>query len=158
MKVLDTIDFFGHHLIKATHKTTLEVTKEEGLSPRGDCIIGVRANKSCWDLDSRLKMLMANEIPVRNTIQVNDLSFNINAMGNPSLMLTDKRDVVIRKSDYICPRTLAIRSNKAAIDMPRLMILMLKRNDAKGIMSISVDQNLKPSSPIKGTNMQPHTS
>jgi hypothetical protein len=158
MKLFDVIDFFGHPLIKATHRTTLEITKEEGLSSRGDCIIGVKANKSCWDLDSRLKMLMSNEIPVRITIQVGNLSFDINAMGNPSLTLTDKKDVVIRKSDYICSRTLAIRSDKAAIDVPRCMILMLKRNDAKGIMLISVDQNLKPSSPIKGTNMQPHTS
>ena len=34
----------GHPNIRATHKTTLEVTKEKELSPRGDCIIGICAD------------------------------------------------------------------------------------------------------------------
>jgi hypothetical protein len=59
-------------------------------------------------------------------------------MGHPSLMLTDDKDMVIRKSNYICPRTLAIKSDKAAIDMPRDMILMLNKSDTKGRMVISV--------------------
>ena len=35
---------WGHPNIKATHKTTLEFTKENYVSPEGDCIIGINAD------------------------------------------------------------------------------------------------------------------
>ena len=55
MKIIDFVEFFGHPLIKATHETTFEITKEEKISLKGDCIIGVKANKSCKDLNDQLK-------------------------------------------------------------------------------------------------------
>ncbi len=138
MKIIDSVEFFGHPLIKATHKTTFEITKEEKISPRGDCIIGVKANKSCKDLDDELKILMTNNIPIKMTIHVGQYSFEVNAIGHPSLLLTDEKDIVVRKSNYVCPRTLAIRSDKAAIDMPREMILMLKNINTRGKMIIAI--------------------
>ncbi|MGB9660160.1 MAG: DUF371 domain-containing protein [Nitrososphaerales archaeon] len=139
MKIIDSVEFFGHPLIKATHKTTFEITKEEKVSIRGDCIIGVKANKSCKDLNDELKGLMTNNIPVKISIHVGQYSFEVNAIGHPSLLLTDEKDIVVRKSNYVCPRTLAIRSDKAAIDIPREMILMLKNINTKGEMVISVE-------------------
>lgn len=139
MKIVDSVEFFGHPLIKATHRTTFEITKEEKLSLRGDCIIGVRANKSCKDLNDQLKRLITSDVPVKITIHVGKYVFEANAMGHPSLMLTDEKDIVIRKSNYICPRTLAMKSDKAAIDIPRGMILMLNNSYTKGKMVISVN-------------------
>ncbi|MGQ9468477.1 MAG: DUF371 domain-containing protein [Nitrososphaerales archaeon] len=139
MKAIDSVEFFGHPLIKATHKTTFEITKEEKLSIKGDCIIGVKANKACKDLDDRLKRLITNDVPIKITIHVGKYIFEANAMGHPSLMLTDEKDIVVRKSNYVCPRTLAIKSDKAAIDIPRDIIFMLNKNDTKGKMIISVN-------------------
>lgn len=138
MMIIDSVEFFGHPLIKATHRTTFEITKEEKLSPRGDCIIGVGANKSCIDLNDQLRRFLTNDSSVKITLYVGKYVFEVNAMGHPSLILTDQKDIVVRKSDYICPRTLAVRSDKAAIDIPRHMVLMLKGGDTKGKMMISI--------------------
>ncbi|MEM3383107.1 MAG: DUF371 domain-containing protein [Nitrososphaerales archaeon] len=138
MSVMDIVEFFGHPLIRATHKTTFEITKEKEISLRGDCIIGVKANKSCRDLDDRLKKLINGNVPIKITIQVGEYVFEAKGMGHPSLTLTDDKDIVVRKSNYICPRTLAIKSDKAAIDIPRYIILMLNNSNTKGKMVISI--------------------
>ena len=138
MKVVEFIEFFGHPLIKATHKTTFEITKEEKISLKGDCIIGVKANKSCKDLNDQFKKLITNDVPIKITIHVGKCVFKASAMGHPSLILNDEKDIVIRKSNFVCPRTLAIKSDKAAIDMPRDMVIMLNKSNAKGKMVISV--------------------
>ena len=35
---------YGHKNILATHKTTIEFTKDKELSLKGNCIVGVRAD------------------------------------------------------------------------------------------------------------------
>jgi len=139
MEMIEVIDAYGHKNILSTHKMTFEITKEEKLSLKGDCIIGVRANKACKDLNDRLKRFVTKDVPVKITIHVGKYIFEANAMGHPSLILTDEKDIVVRKSNYVCPRTLAVKSDKAAIDIPRDMILMLNKNDTKGKMVISVN-------------------
>ena len=49
------IQFSGHENIRSNHKKTIEITKEAELTLRGDCIIGVCATSSCFDLPSSLK-------------------------------------------------------------------------------------------------------
>jgi hypothetical protein len=139
MEIVETIDFYGHPLIRATHKTTFEITKEEKISLKGDCIIGVKANKSCKDLDDRLKRLITNDVPIKITIHVGKYVFEVNGKGHPSLTLTDDKDIVVRKSSYVCPRTLAIKSDKSAADIPREMIFMLNDSNTKGKMVISIE-------------------
>jgi len=54
------------------------------------------------------------------------------------LILTHPTDIVIRKSDYICNRTLAIRADKSAKDLPRELAEKLKNPQQK----INVTLNL----------------
>lgn len=125
---VDVVEFFGHPLIRATHKTTFEITKEESVSLKGDCIIGVRASKACRDIDSRVKDIITTDASaIKVSIYVGDGLFEVNAKGHPSLPLTDERSIVVRKSDFICPRTLAISSDKSAFDLPRSMAMMLRQ-------------------------------
>jgi len=139
----EVIEFFGHPSIRATHMTTFEITKEEKISLRGDCIIGVKANKSCIDINNEVKRQISQiDVPIKIAIYIDKYTFEVNAFGHPSLMLTDKRDIVIRKSDYMCPRTLAIKSDRAAIDLPRYMVSILNNMNTKGKMVISVFNDL----------------
>ena len=55
MSVLDIIYAYGHKNISCMHQTTIEITKVEALSERGDCILAVRASKGCFDLNHELK-------------------------------------------------------------------------------------------------------
>jgi hypothetical protein len=59
-------------------------------------------------------------------IEADNLSEKITACGSPNLILTHPTDMVIRKSDYICNRTIAIKSDKASKDLPRIFVEKLK--------------------------------
>jgi Uncharacterized protein conserved in archaea len=116
----------GNKLIKATHKSTLEITKDSFLTERGDCIIGISSNYSVKDLPEDLKDHLLNEGKIKITIKVDDLINDIIAYGSKRLLLTNDKSIVIRKSNYIDNRTLAINSNKSAIDIDRKLIERLK--------------------------------
>ena len=134
---MEIIDFHGHPLIKATHKTTLELTKESNLTEKGDCIIGVRATKACSEIHPSLRRYLSREFQiVKISIVVQGLLFEVYAKGHPSISLSHDSDVVIRKSNFICERTLAILSDKAAIDMPRTMVSLLRERNMLGRMII----------------------
>jgi hypothetical protein len=117
----------GNKLIKATHKSTLEITKDNFLTERGDCIIGINANYSVKDLPEDLKDHLLNEGKIKIVIKVDDLTDDIIAYGSKNLLLTNDRSIVIRKSNYIDDRTLAINSNKSAIDIDRKLIEELRK-------------------------------
>ncbi len=132
--------FSGHWLIMASHKKTLEVTKATTLTKRGTCIIGVNASKSCKDLNPEFKKLISRrQTRVIITINVNDEKFTINARGHPSLTLTHPADIVIRKSSFVCDRTLAINADKAASDVPSHIVDLLKDTYSRCSMEIKLE-------------------
>jgi len=53
------------------------------------------------------------------------------AKGSKDLILSDKEDIVIRKSDFIDDRTLAINANKAACDLKKELIREFKNPENK---------------------------
>jgi hypothetical protein len=121
------------------HQTTLELTKDLQLTYRGDCIVGIGASKACNDLQPHLKeLLRTKNMEVRIRISAHGLSFNLTAHGHPDLLLSHMSDMVIRKSSYICPRTLAILSDKSAVDIPRELVDQLKKSNARGRMIIEI--------------------
>jgi hypothetical protein len=54
--------------------------------------------------------------------------------------LTHPADMVIRKSDYVCSRTLAINADKAAFDLPKRIVDKLK--DPKQKVKITLTAKL----------------
>jgi len=129
---------WGHENIRATHKTTLEITKEKKVTPRGDCIIGVKADKSVMDLDERIKERMRERDRIKIRIALPDygLGFEFHAKGHPELEFTHETDAVIRKSRYVCGRTLAVESEISAFDIDREFVELLK--DRKTLLSIKI--------------------
>lgn len=138
--VQDEVTFFGHPNVRSLHDKTVEITKDEQLSLRGDCIIGVRANKACTDVDGTLRRrLCSNGSVVKIEIMVGSESFVINGMGDERFTLQNPHDIVIRKTNFVCPRTMSVRCDMASSDMPRMMVEMLRDKDAKGIFRITVE-------------------
>jgi hypothetical protein len=117
---------FGHHNVSATHRTTIELTKEDFLTHTGDCIIGVRGDKACSDLPEKFKELLKLGRKVKITLECNGFKDIITARGDPRLTLESPTSLVIRKSDYVCGRTLAVRADKAAADLDRKLIESLR--------------------------------
>ena len=134
------IQFSGHKNIRSNHQKTIEITKESHLTPRGDCIVGVNATSSCADLPLELKEKLKNpDSKINFSICVGDHEFLLEGRGHPELILSHAEDIVIRKSDFICPRTLAIKCDKASDLLPRDMVTLLQDPKIKGVFSISVD-------------------
>ncbi|MEM4577145.1 MAG: DUF371 domain-containing protein [Candidatus Nezhaarchaeales archaeon] len=127
MRFEETFYAWGHRNVRATHKTTLEITREEHLTFRGDCIVAVRSEKSVFNLSNEVKQaIRSKDARITLLLKVLDVEEAITGLGSESLPLSDEISIVCRKSDYICPRTLMIRCDKAAIDVDRELIRYLQ--------------------------------
>ena len=134
------IHFSGHENIRSNHQKTIEITKESHLTPQGDCIVGVNATSSCADLPLELKKKLKNlNSKIKFSIRVGEHEFLLEGKGHPQLILSHTKDIVIRKSDFICPRTLAIKCDKASDLLSRDMVTLLQDPKTRGIFTIGVD-------------------
>ncbi|MFQ5970218.1 MAG: DUF371 domain-containing protein [Nitrososphaerales archaeon] len=135
----EEILFYGHPNITALHKKSIEVTKAKNIMLKGDCIIGVNASKACNDLCDALKRkLKEKNSMVRMSIIVGKHTYEFVAYGSSSLILTNKHDIVVRKTRFVCPRTLAIACDSASSDIPKSIVHMLKDPSVQGSLRISV--------------------
>jgi len=101
MRLMETFAARGHPNIKAGHRTTLMVTREPELTPRGDCIVAVAAERGLGDL----------------------------GRGNAGLTLSNPTDMIARRSRYMCDRTLMVGANKAACDIEPPLLRLLQNPD-----------------------------
>lgn len=111
----------GHKNILALHKNTLEFTKDSHLTLNGDCIVCVNCNFDTKAINELFKD--ANQIKI--SITSDSITDEIIAEYNPGF--NSEHEMVIRISGFTCPRTLAIRANKAAKDIDRRIIEKLKQ-------------------------------
>jgi len=140
MNLVITVIFArGHENIQATHRTTLEITKELALTKRGDCIIAVGATKGAADLPLGFKEAARSEgAQMTITIEAGELREVVRARGSPRLLFTHPTDLVVRKSNYVCGRTLAIRADKAASDLSRKLIKKIRNSNQKIRITLAV--------------------
>ena len=132
MQTKEIITAYGHENIQAKHRTTFEITKEKEVSKRGDCIIAVSADKSLRDLSPKFKETLKNEnMQLTILIEVGGEMEIVKAFGSPKLTLNHPTDIVVRKSGYVCNRTLAIKADKAAKDFSRKLVEKLKNPKQK---------------------------
>ncbi|MCX8179592.1 MAG: DUF371 domain-containing protein [Candidatus Aenigmarchaeota archaeon] len=136
--ILEEIVAYGHPLISAKHKTTLEITKENFLTKRGDCIIAVNADKSCFDLANTTKKFLKQGKKLKFVLIANNIKDEIVAFGHEKLILKNPTSLVIRKSSFIDDRTIALKADKAAKDIKRELIEELKNTNTKLIVRLIV--------------------
>lgn len=140
MKIKETIEAFGHENILSTHKMTFEITKEKHMTKRGDCIIAVKATKGALDLLPEFKEAARKEnAKITIIIEANAMKEVINARGSPHLLFSHSTDLVIRKSDYVCGRTLAVRADKTACDLSRQLVEKLRNSSQRVRITLCVD-------------------
>jgi len=136
----EEIIFQGHENILSLHPKTIEITKDPHLTKKGDCIIGVSANKACHDLDIGLReKLRTSGSVVKIGIIVEPYQFEMVGLGSDNLEITHKHDIVLRKSNYVDARTLIVSCDKSAIDLPRKLINALTNSEAIGLLRIKVE-------------------
>lgn len=139
MKATEIIFARGHRNVQLTHKSTIEITKDSELSRRGDCVIAVSADKALADLSPQFKKNLRREnSKLTMLIEAGDITEIVNACGNPRLILSHPTDMVVRKSNYICSRTLAIEADKAAYDLSRELVESLKNTEQRISIMLTV--------------------
>lgn len=127
MSVTEIIRCHGHKNILGLHKSTFEITKETELSPKGDCIIAVGADKGAIDLSPEFRRAISNETAIlRTTLTCGELSVTILSYGASGITLTHPTDLVWRRSSFVCPRTIAVYSDHTASLIPREIITALQ--------------------------------
>lgn len=117
-----TITAYGHENVVGNHPTTIEITKDCELSITGDCIIGIGASGACADILPEIRDLIQSSKKVHVILSIGAIQDVVTGWGDPGLTLTHERDIVIRKSNFKCSRTLMINADKAACDLnPELL-------------------------------------
>jgi hypothetical protein len=129
MPILDSIIAIGHPYIRCTHSTTIELTKDDYLTRKGTCILGIKASKACSDLNSEFKRKILNGDKIKVVIKVGDTVDSFYGYGSKLLTLRSNKDIVFRKSDYICDRTILIKCTKSSIDLNRKIITNLTNTE-----------------------------
>ncbi|MCS7130288.1 MAG: DUF371 domain-containing protein [Archaeoglobaceae archaeon] len=141
--IIFEVHAFGHPNITAKHRTTLQVTKEAEISKRADCIIGVKADKSISEIPNEAKIALKKGLKVELDILLpdHDIKETLIGFGDERLSFTHEEDIVIRKSKFVCGRTLLIRANKSARDLKREILDLLKDKKTELILLFKIEDH-----------------
>ena len=72
-------------------------------------------------------------------ITVAGMSFSMHGFTDQRLTLSHGHDIVIRKSNFVCPRTLCVLCDTASSDMPRDLVMKLQNPDTEAELKITVE-------------------
>lgn len=117
----------GHPNVTSMHKSTFEVTMDKEIGIKADCIIGVSSRTKLEDLPDDLREAIKNENTIIKVQLVTENGYDeIKGYGHHELTLDHPTDMVCRKSEFKCSRTLMIKADKAAVDLNTELINDLK--------------------------------
>jgi hypothetical protein len=119
----------GHPNVTSMHRTTFEITKDKEIGLTADCIIGVSSKVSMEDIPTEiLNAIRKSSTKVTVMLETENSQDEIHGFGHPELTLNHPTDMVSRKSDFKCSRTLMIKADKAACDLDKQLIKDLKQS------------------------------
>lgn len=122
---------FGHSNIRASHKNTIEFTREKALTPKGDCILGV---DSGFD-SKKIAEFIKGKSKITVKITVDKLSDEFECIPNPKFR--DKKEMVFRLGEFSSERTLGLRATKACRHIKREIAEKMKQPGKKMVVTIS---------------------
>jgi hypothetical protein len=130
----------GHPNIRSRHRTTLMTTVENSLTSKGDCIVAVSAEMGLAQLSPEIKEVARNpETRIIFTLNTGKHKFVTTGTGHAGLTYSDPSDMVARKSNYVCGRTLMVNSDKAAIDLPIELVKSLQDPETEVIIELTYE-------------------
>lgn len=110
----------GHEHVSADHRSTFEVTTDEFLTPAGDCIVGIEAERGPADFGNEfVDACRRHDARIVVTLETPTYTEVIQGRGHPGLTFESERSLVGRTSDYVDDRTVLVGADRAAGDLPR---------------------------------------
>jgi len=122
-ELTETITARGHEHVTATHGSTFETTTDEYLTPAGDCILGIEADRAPAAFsEAFVAACRRQSARITVTIEAAGHTDTVAALGSPDLTFASERSAVVRTSDYVDDRTVAIAASQAAGDIDRALV------------------------------------
>jgi len=124
--VEETVHCRGHDNVRAAHESTLEVTTDDWLTPAGDCIVGVAADRAPADFDPGfVDACREPGATVTLTLAAAGHEAVVTGRGDPGLTFDSDRSAVVRTSGYVDDRTVLVGADAAAADLDRDLVAAL---------------------------------
>ena len=119
----EQITAHGHDNVSGAHESTLEFTSDDYLTPAGDCILGIEADRVPSDFDADfVAACQAHSATITATITTDQHQCVVTGQGHPELSFENDRSIVVRTSDYVDDRTVMVDADAAAADVDRALI------------------------------------
>ncbi len=129
----------GHEHVTAEHSSTFEVTTDDFLTPAGDCILAIEADRAPADFDPDfIEACQDVEATITVTIEAGGHVDSVSGRGDPDLECTNERSLVGRTSEYVDDRTIMNDASFAAEGFDRDLIAALA-DGAEATVTISVE-------------------
>jgi len=122
----ETVGARGHEHVRATHDSTFEVTTDDWLTPAGDCILAVDADRAPAEFDDAFVAACRDpDATVTATVEAGGHRDRVVGRGHPDLTFDSDRSAVCRTSDYVDDRTVMVGAGRAAADLDRDLVAAL---------------------------------
>jgi hypothetical protein len=122
----EVVHAHGHEHVAGEHASTLELTTDDYLTPAGDCILGIEADRAPADFADEFVDACRNEAAtITLVLETDDHRAEIEGAGHPDLELSNDRSMVARTSDHVDDRTIMVGADKAAADVNRDLVAAL---------------------------------
>ena len=113
----------GHENVRAEHASTFEVTTDDYLTPAGDCILAIEADRAPADFDPDFIEACRDEsATITITIEAGGHEVTVEGRGDPDLEYTNERSAVGRTSEYVDDRTVMVEAEFAAEGFDRELV------------------------------------
>jgi hypothetical protein len=114
----------GHEHVSAEHTSTLELTSDDYLTPAGDCIVGIEADRVPATFDEEfVSACQDDSATIAIELEAAGHTAQLTARGDTALSFESERSAVIRTSEYVDDdRTIAVEATGAAGDLDRELV------------------------------------
>lgn len=122
----ETIHAHGHKNVTAEHTSTLELTSDDYLTPSGDCILGIEADRVPAEFDEQfVTACQQADTAILARLQAGGHTQTLRGRGHPDLTFASERSLVCRTSTYVDDRTVAVGLSGAASSLNRSLVAAL---------------------------------
>ncbi|MFB6110995.1 MAG: DUF371 domain-containing protein [Halobacteriaceae archaeon] len=119
----ESITAHGHTHVAATHESTLELTTDDYLTPAGDCIVGIEADRAPSAFDRQfIEACQHVDATIELELEAAGHRETVTGRGDPALTFDSGRSLVCRASEYIDERTVMVEADTAAADLDRPLV------------------------------------
>lgn len=129
----------GHENVTAAHASTFEVTTDDYLTPAGDCILAVEADRAPVDFDEAFVAAASDaDATITATLEADGHEYTGTGRGDPDLTYASERSMVGRTSTYVDDRTVLVDAETAAEGFDRDLVAALA-DGAEATFTLTVE-------------------